>query len=128
LAPEADFRIDAGDYKAMKRRWEKVKDKLRQTDRRYTDYLLKDAEGKRCMDKEGLRYVLPVVCGPYAEPTVSFEPGFWLRYPSYDDAGQVQAPAVPRVLTPIELVYFLANTTEQELKEVCKTCGYHLLP
>jgi hypothetical protein len=127
-APEVDLSIDAGDHKAMKRRWEKAKHKLRQTDQRYTDYLLEDVEGKRCMDNVGLRYVLPVVCGPYAEPAVTFEPDFWLRYPSYDAVGQVQAPAVPRVLTPMELEYFLVNTTEQELKEICETNGWKLLP
>jgi hypothetical protein len=86
-----DLSIDAGDHKAMKRRWEKAKHKLRQTDQRYTDYLLEDVEGKRCMDNVGLRYVLPVVCGPYAEPAISFEPDFWLRYPSYDAVGPAKS-------------------------------------
>lgn len=125
-ATDVGAKIEAGDYRAMKGRWEKVKDKLRKTDRRYTDYLLGHPEGRRCLEREGLRYVLPVVCGPHTEPVASFEPEFWLRGPSFDDGGQVLAPPMPRVITPMELVYFLSTTTEQELKDICERQGWRL--
>jgi hypothetical protein len=125
-ATEVDADIEAGNYKAMKDRWEKVKTKLRKTDELYTDCLLEHPDGRRCLEKEGLRYVLPVVCGPHTEPAVSFEPKFWLRYPAFDDGGQIQAPPMPRVITPMELVYFLFTTTEQELKDICEREGWKL--
>ena len=126
-ATEVDADVEAGNYKAMKDRWEKVKRKLRKTDELYTDYLVEHPDGRRCLEKEGLRYVLPVVCGPHTEPAVSFEPRFWLRYPNYDAGGQIQeAPPMPRVITPMELVYFLFTTTEQELKEICEREGWKL--
>lgn len=125
-ATDVDAQIEAGDYRAMKGRWEKVKEKLRKTDRRYTDYLLEHPEGRRCLEKDGLRYVLPVVCGPHTEPVASFAPEFWLRGPSFDDGGQVQAPPMPRIITPMELMYFLSTATEQELKDICERGGWKL--
>jgi hypothetical protein len=125
--PDADPRVDAGNPKAMRRRWDKVKDKLDRTDERYTDYLLEHPEGKRFMREAGLRHVLPIVCGPHPEPAVSYEPGFWLRQPSYDASGQLQAPPlVPRVATPPELVYFLYTATEEELVGICEANDWSL--
>ena len=126
-ATEIEAGIEAGNYKAMNERWRKVKRKLRDTDDRYTDYLLGHVEGRQCLKREGLRYVMPIVCGPHTEPAASFEPRFWLRYPNYDDGGQIQeAPPMPRVITPMELVYFLSTTTEQELKDICEREGWKL--
>lgn len=118
-AREVDLRIFEGDYKALKRRWKLVKGKLKATDELYTDYLLGHPEGRRNMEKEGLRYVLPVLCGPYEEPAVSFKPEDWLHLPvtlSPDKVGK----AVPRVLTPTELEDFLRDTTEKELVKICE--------
>lgn len=124
-ATEVDPRIDAGEEKAMKRRWQKAKSKLRQTDKLYTDYLLGHPEGRQHMKKEGLRYVLPVVCGHNTEPVASFEPEFWLRRPSVASPEGVEK-AIPRILTPPELGGFLATTTEQELKEICQRNDWRL--
>lgn len=124
-APEVDLRIDTGDEKVMKRRWQKAKDKLRQTDCLYTDYLLRHPEGRQHMEKEGLRYVLPVVCGPNTEPAVSFKSKYWLRCPSVESPEMV-TKAIPRILTPPELQAFLATTTEQELREICDRNGWRL--
>lgn len=126
-ATEVDAGVEAGNYKTMKERWEKIKTKLRKTDKLYTDYLLEHPDGKQCLEKEGLRYVLPIVCGPHTEPAVSFEPRFWLRYPNYDGGGQIQeAPPMPQVITPMELVYFLFTATEQELEDICEREGWKL--
>jgi hypothetical protein len=122
-AREVDLRISEGDHGAMKRRWRSVKDKLRSTDKRYTDYLLGRPDGRRELEAEGLRYVLPVLCGPYTEPVASLKPEFWLRGPNTETSDEV-VKAVPRVLTPPELTHFLATATEAELKEICKRNGW----
>ena len=125
--PEADPRVDAGNERAMLRRWDKVRDKLRKTDERYTDYLLEHPEGQSLMRKEGLRYVLPIVCGPHPEPAASFEWTLWLRQPSYDSGGQLQAPPpVSRIATPPELAYFLYTVTEADLTLICKANRWDL--
>lgn len=125
--PEADPRVDAGDRNAMARRWDKVKEKLDKTDERYADFLLERDEGKRVMREEGLRHVLPVVCGPHPEPAASFDPRLWLRQPSYDSGGQLRpAPPVPRVATPPELAYFFYTATEEDLKWICEANGWSL--
>jgi len=124
-AREVDLRISEGHYRAMQRRWSAAKKKLRATDEKYTDYLLRHPEGKRRMAEEGLRYVLPVLCGPFTDPVASLEPGFWLRplsTGSYDEA----LKAVPRILSPMELEGFLSSATERELREICEKNGWRL--
>lgn len=118
--PEADPRIEAGNGKAMSRRWDKIKGKLDKTDERYTDYLLRHPEGQRLMREEGFQHVLPIVCGPHPEPAASYETGFWLRQPSHDSAGQLRPPPpVPRIATPPELAYFFYTATEEDLRLIC---------
>ena len=124
-AREVDLRIFAGDYKAIKRRWRLVKDKLKATDHLYTDYLLDHPEGRLKMEQEGLRCVLPVVCGPYTEPAVSLRKRDWLRLPPTLSPSEIDR-AMPRVLTPPELENFLRDTTENELANVCKDNGWTL--
>ena len=122
---EVDPRIAEGHYRTMQRRWSAAKKKLAATDRYYTDYLLGDPAGRRHMEKRGLRCILPVLCGPFTEPVVSLEGGFWLRYPSlqsFDSPGQ----AIPRILTPPELGRFLSSTSEAELIEICEGHGWTL--
>jgi len=124
-AREVDPRIAEGHYRAMQRRWNDAKRKLRSTDEKYTDYLLRHPEGKCRMADEGLRYVLPVLCGPFTEPVVSLEPAFWLRplsTRSYDEAME----SLPRILSPAELERLLSTASEQELIEVCKTNGWEV--
>lgn len=36
----------------------------------------------RYLGRKGIRYVLPVVCSPFAEPVASADPKYWLRHPS----------------------------------------------
>lgn len=124
-AREVDFRIFAGDYNALKRRWKLVKDKLKATDKLYTDYLLGHPEGRRNMEKESLRCVLPVLCGPYEEPAVSFRPKDWLRLPATLSPNEVDK-AVSRVLTPAELEEFLRDTIEEELVRICEENSWTL--
>jgi hypothetical protein len=122
-AREVDPRISEGHYRAMQRRWSDAKSKLRSTDEKYTDYLLCRPEGKGRMADEGLRYVLPVLCGPFTDPVASLEPGFWLRplsTRSYDEAVE----SLPRILSPAELERFLSTATEGELREICERNGW----
>ena len=118
-ARNLDLKISEGQYRAMQRRWEAAKKKLRSTDDKYTDYLLRHPEGKRLMAEEGLRYVLPMLCGPFTDPVASLKPKFWLRplsTSSYDET----LKAVPRILSPAELEGFLSTATEQELRGICE--------
>ncbi len=118
-ARNLDPRISEGHFGAMRRRWDDAKRKLRETDEKYTDYLLRHAEGKRRMEEEGLRYILPVLCGPFTEPVASLDPAFWLRplsALSYDEAVE----SLPRVLSPAELERFLSTASEGELREICE--------
>jgi hypothetical protein len=129
-AREVDLRMFTADYNAMRRRWQLVKDKLQSTDKLYTDYLLGHPEGRQHMERGGLRYVLPVLCGPYAEPAVSLRPKDWLRPPvavSSAEVGRLEMEkAVPRVLTSPELVDFLSTATEHELSAICERSGWKL--
>lgn len=109
----------------MEMRWNSARDKLRDTDRKYTDYLLRNEEGRKHMRDEGLRYVLPILCGPYAEPLVSLNKDFWLRYPRFGVEGGLEG-VTPRVLTPTELVAFLEDAAEQELIAFCEQEGWTL--
>jgi hypothetical protein len=122
-ARDVDPAMSEGHYRTMQRRWSDAKKKLRDTDRYYTDYLLRHTEGKKRMEEEKLRYVLPVLCGPFTEPVASLEPAFWLRplsTRSYDEAIE----SLPRILSPTELERFLSTASEQELIEICKTNGW----
>lgn len=121
--PTVNAKTMAGERRAMERRWNRARDKLRDTDRKYTDFLLRSSEGRRHMLSEGLKYILPVICGPYAEPLVSLEPEFWLRYPQFGSP-KVTEGAVPRILTPPELAAFLEDATEQELRTICEQYGW----
>jgi hypothetical protein len=123
--PVVNEKTMAGERRAMERRWNKAREKLRDTDRKYTDYLLCNEEGRKHMRDEGLRYVLPVVCGPYAEPLVSLDEEFWLRYPQFGSEEEPER-AVPRILTPTELLAFLEDATEQELTSLCEREGWTL--
>lgn len=118
-ARDLDLKISEGQYRAMQRRWEAAKKKLRSTDEKYTDYLLRHPEGKRRMAEEGLRYVLPVLCGPFTDPVASLEPKFWLRLlstSSYEEALE----SLPRILSPTELERFLSTASEGELRAICQ--------
>lgn len=118
-ARNLDLRVSEGHFGAMRRRWEDAKRKLRATDEKYTDYLLRHAEGKKRMNEEGLRYVLPVLCGPFTEPVASLDPEFWLRplsTRSYDESLE----SLPRVLSPAELERFLSTGSEGELRAICE--------
>lgn len=123
--PTVNEKARAGERRAMEKRWNNARDKLGDTDEKYTDYLLRDEEGRGHMRDEGLRYVLPVLCGPYAEPLVSLDEGFWLRYPRFGVEGGLEG-ATPRVLTPTELIAFLEDATEQELMSICEQRGWTL--
>lgn len=122
-ARDVDPAMSEGHYRTMQRRWSDAKKKLRVTDRYYTDYLLRHTEGKKRMEEEKLRYVLPALCGPFTEPVASLEPAFWLRplsTRSYDEAIE----SLPRILSPTELERFLSTASEQELIKICKTNGW----
>lgn len=123
--PTVNERTRAGERRAMEMRWNSARDKLRDTDRKYTDYLLRNEEGRKHMRDEGLRYVLPILCGPYAEPLVSLNKDFWLRYPRFGVEGGLEG-VTPRVLTPTELVAFLEDAAEQELIAFCEQEGWTL--
>ncbi len=123
--PTVNEKTMAGERRALQNRWERAKEKLRDTDQKYTDYLLCNAEGRRHVRDPGLRYVLPVVCGPYAEPLVSLDDGFWLCRPRFaSEEGPLGA--VPRILAPTELAAFLEDVTEPELKSICERGGWTL--
>jgi hypothetical protein len=124
-AREVDLRIAAGDYRAMKRRRNLAKSKLKSTDQHYTDYLLGHREGRQHMVERGFQYVLPVLCGLYTEPVASLKPKYWLRHPSMFSLDEVEK-AIPRILTPDELVNFLTTATEQELSAICERNGWKL--
>ncbi len=119
-ARNLDPRLSEGDYRAMRNRWRDAKRKLlRDTDEKYTDYLLQHAEGKKRMEEEGLRYILPVLCGPFTEPVASLDPGLWLRplsTTSYEEAVR----SLPRILSPAELERFLSTASEGELRAICE--------
>lgn len=123
--PTVNEKTRAGERRAMERRWNSARDKLRDTDQKYTDYLLRNEEGQRHMRDEGLRYVLPVLCGPYAEPLVSLDQDFWLRYPRFGFEDGLEG-ATPRVLTPTELAAFLEGATERELISFCERHGWSM--
>ncbi len=123
--PTVNEKVMAGERRAMERRWNKARNKLKDTDQKYTDYLIGTDKGREHMASNGLRYILPVVCGPYAEPQVSLDREFWLRYPQFDTSETAQR-AVPRILTPSELKDFLGDATEQELRIICEQRGFVL--
>ncbi|MDP9438498.1 MAG: hypothetical protein M3P49_07115 [Actinomycetota bacterium] len=124
-ARKVDPRIDEGDYRTIQRRWSKAKKKLAATDKYYTDYLLHDPGGRRHMAKRGLRYVLPLLCGPFTEPVASIEDRFWLRYPSMESFDSPEE-SIPRLLTPFELERFLSTTSEEGLANICEKHGWTL--
>lgn len=124
-AREVDLRIDEGDYKKLQKRWNKAKEKLERTDRYYTDYLLCNPAGRNHMETEGLKYILPVLCGPFTEPVVSTNHTFWLRYPAMSPSGSPQE-SIPRILTPAELERYLSTASEEELVEMCEQHGWTL--
>lgn len=124
-ARDLDPGLSGGDYRAMRRRWEAARKKLRSTDKKYTDYLLHHPEGKRRMGEHELGYVLPVLCGPFTDPIPSLESKFWLRplsTSSYDEALR----SLPRVLSPAELEHFLFTATERELRRICEANGWQV--
>jgi hypothetical protein len=124
-ARNLDLRMSEGHFGAMQRRWADAKRKLRDTDEKYTDYLLRHPAGKSRMAEEGLRYVLPVLCGPFTDPVASLKPRFWLRplsTSSYDEA----LKAVPRILSPAELESFLSTATERELRGICEANDWEI--
>lgn len=123
--PTVNEKTRAGERRAMESRWNNARDKLRDTDEKYTDYLLRNEEGRKHMRDEGLRYVLPVLCGPYAEPLVSLDERFWLRYPRFGVEDGLEG-ATPRVLTPTELFTFLEDATEPEIRSICEREGWVL--
>lgn len=123
--PTVNEKTRAGEKRALEQRWNNARDKLGDTDQKYTDYLLHHDEGRRLMAEEGLRCVLPVLCGPYAEPLVSLKEKFWLRYPRFGFEGGLEG-AMPRVLTPTELLTFIENVTEPELRSICEREGWVL--
>lgn len=124
-AREVDLRIDEGDYKKLQKRWNDAKEKLERTDRYYTDYLLCNPAGRHHMETEGLKYILPVLCGPFTEPVVSVKDEFWLRYPDVNSSNAPQE-SIPRILTPSELEHFLSTTSEDELIDICQQYGWRL--
>lgn len=124
-ARNLDLKISEGDFGAMRKRWRDAKKKLRETDEKYTDYLLCHAEGKKRMEEEGLHYILPVLCGPFTDPVASLDPEFWLRplsKRSYDESLE----ALPRILSPAELERFLSTASEEELCAICEKNGWGL--
>ena len=124
-ARNLDPRLSEGEYRAMRNRWRDAKRKLRETDDKYTDYLLQHPEGKRRMREEGLRYVLPVLCGPFTDPVASLEPEFWLRPLSTGSYGEA-LESLPRILSPAELETFLSSATEGELRAICERNGWEI--
>lgn len=120
-AREADKAIEDGDYGALRRRWRSVKDKLRETDRRYARDLIEDTRSAEILRGEGVRYVLPLLCGPRAEPVASADPKYWLRpRPPVGGTQQEVRGSIPRVLTPTELERFLNTTSESEVAGICE--------
>lgn len=124
-AREVDLRIDEGAYRQLQRRWHKAKEKLEDTNIYYTDYLLCNPVGREHMESEGLRYILPILCGPFTEPVVSIEGKFWLRYPDMNSFDSPQE-TIPRILTTSELEHFLSTTSEDELIEICEQHGWRI--
>jgi len=84
----------------MENRRNDARDKLKDTDQKYTDYLLGNEEGREYMEEEGLKYILPVVCGSSAEPLVSLKREYWLHYPQFKPP-EISEDAVPRVTDTI---------------------------
>jgi hypothetical protein len=124
-ARNLNLRVSEGDHRAMRRRWSDAKKKLEDTDKHYTGYLLRHADGQRRMEDEGLTHVLPVLCGPFTDPVASLKPEFWLRplsTRSYEDALE----SLPRILSPAELERFLTTVTEEQLREICEKNGWKL--
>ncbi len=77
------------------------------------------------MKKRGLRYVLPMLCGPFTEPVASLKDTTWLRYPSMRSFDSPEE-SIPRILTPSELKHFLSTTNEEELIKICEKHGWTL--
>ena len=124
-ASEADKRIEAGDYEALRERWRKIRRKLKRTDERYADEVIADPATRRYLVRKGIRYVLPVLCSPFAEPVVSAGDKYWLRPISGVPAEAVPL-ALPRIATPPELGPYLDQVTESELRRVCERNGWRL--
>ena len=124
-ARDLDPGLSGGDFRAMRRRWDAARRKLRSTDEKYTDYLLHHPEGQRRMREQGLGYVLPVLCGPFTDPVPSLELRFWLRplsTGSYDEALR----SLPCVLSPAELEHFLSTAPESELRGICQANDWEI--
>lgn len=120
-----DKRVEEGDHAALQARWNSVRRKRSSTDRNYARRLIDDPEARKILRAKNLRYILPILCSPLAEPVASAERRYWLRHPSDLPPGRVPL-ALPRVLTPPELQGFLDDTSERELKKICKDNGWKL--
>ena len=124
-ASEVDKKIESGNYGALKERWQRIKRKRKRTDERYAERVLADPATRRYLARKGIRYVLPVLCSPFAEPVASADPKYWLRHPSAVPPWD-PTRALPRIVTPPELGPFLDGVTEAELKTICERNGWRI--
>lgn len=86
-----------GDPESLGERWEKsVKPALQQVDT-LSERLIKEPRGENFKIPSVVKWIVPIVCGPFTEWIPSSDPKWWL----YQD--------VPRVCTPDELLETMAR-------------------
>lgn len=122
-----DIGYEEGDHEVFLRRWRFVKDKLRDTDRKYANKLVEDPTSNEFLRSTGITHVLPIICTPFPEPVVSTRESYWLRSLPEELQNAVsgegfrilqdQSQILPRILTPTELYEFLKTASKAELKK-----------
>lgn len=85
-----------GEPDSLKQRWETIVKDVEQVDT-LSERLLKEPKGKNFEVPDSVRWIVPIVCGPFAEWVPSSSQKWWL----YGD--------IPRVLTPDELLETIAR-------------------
>ncbi|GAJ00791.1 unnamed protein product, partial [marine sediment metagenome] len=85
-----------GEPDSLKQRWETIVKDVEQVDT-LSERLLKEPKGKNFEVPDSVKWIVPIVCGPFAEWVPSSSQKWWL----YED--------IPRVLTPDELLETIAR-------------------
>ncbi|MGI9050228.1 MAG: hypothetical protein ACR2GU_12800 [Rubrobacteraceae bacterium] len=121
-AKQVDKAIEEGDYRAMNRRWKRVREKLRTTDEHYAEEIADDPQSAAFLKEQGITHLLPLFVSPFAEPVPSTNPRYWLR-PLVGLSREEASQAVLRILTAYELERFLNDADEGDLVELARKIG-----
>ncbi|MBA7630614.1 hypothetical protein ES703_38137 [subsurface metagenome] len=98
-----------GEPGRLKRRWKTIMKDLKQVDT-LCKRLLKEPKGKNFEVPDSVKWIVPIVCGPFTEWVPSSSQKWWL----YED--------IPRVLTPDELLETIARAKNGDFPQYRLPC------